>query len=82
MLAWLLFWLLIQLLCCRYLKQVNIWKERHNEKSREVRMMLLKGMTKVEEKEERVEWDSAGSESDSEGTVPDSKTSEANNKRY
>ena len=44
-------------------------------------MMLLKGMTKVEEKEEGVEWDSAGSESDSEGTVPDSKTSKAN-KRY
>ena len=50
----------------RYLKQVNIWKERHNKKCQEVRMMMLKGTTKVEE-EDKVEWDSGGSESDSEG---------------
>ena len=35
-------------------------------------MMLLRGMTKVEEKEEKVEWDSA----------PDNKISKASNKRY
>lgn len=47
-------------------------------------MMLLKGKAKVEEKEETVEWDSAGSESDSEGAtvaIPGSKVSKAN-KRY
>ena len=42
----------------------HIWKERHNAKSQEVRMMKLKGLSKVNEKVETVEWDSAGSESD------------------
>ena len=44
--------------------EVNRWKKRHNEKSREVRMILLKmpsqtrEAVELENKQEVVQWDS------------------------
>ena len=50
----------------RYLSEVNRWKERHNEKSRELRMMLIKMPSQVREAlelenkqpDEVIQWDS------------------------
>lgn len=50
----------------RYLTEVNRWKERHNAKSRELRMMLIKMPIQVREvlelenkqPDEVIQWDS------------------------
>ena len=38
-----------------YLKEINIWKERCNAKSQDIRKLLKSGV-KIKEREETVQW--------------------------